>query len=99
VEEHTDHCAVRVCLVSDVCTRTLTPQLEGKGQLTSRYGSATLLSIYNKWMFSAEYYNFPFPLFVTACHMVVQFSLAGAVRLIWAHKYRPVERPTRQDYV
>jgi hypothetical protein len=64
-----------------------------------RYGSATLLSLYNKWMFSPQYYNFPFPLFVTACHMVVQFTLAAAVRIVFQERYRPVERPSRQDYV
>lgn len=64
-----------------------------------RYTFATLLSLYNKWMFSAQYYNFPFPLFVTACHMGVQFALALAIRLIWAERFRPAERPTRRDYV
>lgn len=64
-----------------------------------RYGFATLLSLYNKWMFSPQYYNFPFPLFVTFCHMLVQFFLAGMVRLFLAEPFRPPERPTRQAYV
>lgn len=64
-----------------------------------RYGFATLLSLYNKWMFTPRYYNFPFPLFVTCCHMVIQFLLAAAIRNIWPDKFRPPERPTRQDYV
>ena len=64
-----------------------------------RYGFATLLSLYNKWMFSPEYYGFPFPLFVTFCHMLVQFVLASIIRIIFAKQFRPVERPTRQAYV
>lgn len=60
-----------------------------------RYAFATLLSLYNKWMFSPQYYNFQYPLFVTACHMIVQFALAALIRIIWADKFRPKERPMR----
>jgi hypothetical protein len=49
-------------------------------------------------MFSAEYYNFPYPLFVTACHMVVQFAIASFIRATLPERYRPVEKPTRRDY-
>jgi solute carrier family 35 protein C2 len=66
--------------------------------LDPRYGFATLLSLYNKWMFTPEYFNFPYPLFVTFCHMIVQFTLASLIRAIWPG-YRPLERPTRRDYV
>ena len=34
---------------------------------------------YNKWMFGPDHLDFPFPLFTTAIHMVVQFSLASLV--------------------
>lgn len=34
---------------------------------------------YNKWMFSDKYLHFPFPLFTTCMHMLVQFSLASIV--------------------
>lgn len=67
--------------------------------LSNRYGFATLLSLYNKWMFTPEYYNFPFPLFVTFCHMIVQFTLAAVIREVWADKFKPVEKPSRKDYV
>ncbi|AFR93429.1 solute carrier family 35, member C2 [Cryptococcus neoformans C23] len=63
------------------------------------YAFATLLSLYNKWMFSPQYYNFQYPLFVTACHMIVQFALAALIRIIWADKFRPKERPMRGDYL
>lgn len=36
---------------------------------------------YNKWMFSENDVVFPFPLFTTSLHMVVQFSLAAL--LLW----------------
>ncbi|KAK4686664.1 solute carrier family 35, member C2, partial [Tremellales sp. Uapishka_1] len=67
--------------------------------ILSWYTFATLLSLYNKWMFSPEYYNFSFPLFVTFCHMLVQWSLAASIRAIWPAHFRPKERPSRQDYV
>ncbi|ODN83283.1 hypothetical protein L202_01454 [Cryptococcus amylolentus CBS 6039] len=63
------------------------------------YIFATLLSLYNKWMFSPEYYNFPYPLFVTACHMGIQFGLAAVIRHFWHERFRPQERPTRREYL
>ncbi|RMD42810.1 hypothetical protein DV735_g2327, partial [Chaetothyriales sp. CBS 134920] len=51
------------------------------------------ISIYNKWMFSGDHLNFPFPLFTTSLHMVVQFLLASTVLLIFPH-FRPVSPPT-----
>ncbi|KAK7532829.1 triose-phosphate transporter family-domain-containing protein [Phyllosticta citribraziliensis] len=51
------------------------------------------ISIYNKWMFAASEdgqsnLNFPFPLFTTCLHMVVQFTLASLV-LYFFPKFRP----------
>lgn len=51
----------------------------------SRYLFSISISVYNKWMFKevkgdGETQNiFPFPLFTTCLHMVVQFSLASLV--------------------
>ncbi|OCF55819.1 solute carrier family 35, member C2 [Kwoniella mangroviensis CBS 10435] len=67
--------------------------------ILSWYTFATLLSLYNKWMFSPNYYGFSYPLFVTCCHMVVQFGLAALIRVILADRFRPKERPTRKEYV
>lgn len=67
--------------------------------LVYRYFFATLLSLYNKWMFSPLYYGFTYPLFVTANHMVVQFFLAWVVRLVWSERFRPREKPGKEDYV
>ncbi|KAK4208799.1 putative nucleotide-sugar transporter YMD8 [Rhypophila decipiens] len=39
------------------------------------------ISLYNKWMFDPQKLNFPFPLFTTATHMIVQFSLSSLVLL------------------
>jgi len=98
VEEYTYHWVVRGFLVSH---RPFYTHYNGmmKEELMNRYFFATLLSLYNKWMFSPQYYGFSFPLFVTFCHMIVQFCLAGVMRIVWAKRYRPVERPTRRDYV
>ena len=52
------------------------------------YSFSLLLSLYNKWMFSAAHFDFPFPLFVTSLHMVVQFFLSGFV-LWWLPQFRP----------
>ena len=64
-----------------------------------RYGFATLLSLYNKWMFTPKYYNFPFPLFVTTCHFVIQYILSAIILNVWPKRFKPTERPTRKDYV
>ncbi|KAF2835630.1 TPT-domain-containing protein [Patellaria atrata CBS 101060] len=49
------------------------------------------ISIYNKWMFSdddGKNLNFPYPLFTTCMHMVVQFSLASLVLFLFP-RFRP----------
>jgi hypothetical protein len=88
-------CSV-VFVLNSSDTHTAIPHREPNDD---RYGFATLLSLYNKWMFSPQYYGFSFPLFVTFCHMLVQFALAALVRLVWPVQFRPVERPSRQEYV
>lgn len=57
------------------------------------YTFSISISVYNKWMFSdsgksGKGLNFHFPLFVTSIHMLVQFSLASLVLLIFP-KFRP----------
>ncbi|KIY71104.1 TPT-domain-containing protein [Cylindrobasidium torrendii FP15055 ss-10] len=59
---------------------------------------ATSLSLYNKWMFSPDRLNFPFPLFVTCLHMVVQFGLAGILRFGFPRQFRPERRPDPVQY-
>ena len=58
------------------------------------YTFSLLLSLYNKWMFAPDHWNFPFPLFVTGLHMLVQFFLSGLV--LW---WFPQFRPKREDYM
>jgi hypothetical protein len=58
------------------------------------YSFSLLLSLYNKWMFSTGHLDFPFPLFVTSLHMIVQFCLSGLV--LW---WLPQFRPTREKYL
>ncbi|EJF57629.1 TPT-domain-containing protein [Dichomitus squalens LYAD-421 SS1] len=60
---------------------------------------ATLLSVYNKWMFSPDRYGFPSPLFVTTAHMWVQFALASLLRYTLPRHFRPEQIPTREDYI
>ncbi|KAL0146246.1 triose-phosphate transporter family-domain-containing protein [Mucor lusitanicus] len=59
---------------------------------------ATILSVYNKWMFSEDHYNFQYPLFVTSVHMIVQFVFSGTSLLV-VPKLRPTKRPSVSDYI
>ncbi|KAM3514425.1 hypothetical protein MY11210_001979 [Beauveria gryllotalpidicola] len=51
------------------------------------------ISLYNKWMFDKDRLNFAFPLFTTAMHMLVQFSLASLV-LYFFPSLRPYHKHT-----
>ncbi|KAI1430321.1 triose-phosphate transporter family-domain-containing protein [Xylaria sp. FL1777] len=54
------------------------------------------ISLYNKWMFDSGQLNFPFPLFTTSMHMLVQFSLASLV-LYLIPSLRPNNAPHNSD--
>jgi len=60
---------------------------------------ATVISVYNKWMFSEKYLGFPYPLFVTTMHMFVQWFLASCFRFFWPRLFRPDRKPNRSDYM
>ncbi|KAK4128156.1 TPT-domain-containing protein [Parathielavia appendiculata] len=47
------------------------------------YFFSLLISLYNKWMFSPDKLNFRFPMFTTAVHFLVQFSLASLILLLF----------------
>ncbi|KAA1072441.1 Triose-phosphate Transporter [Puccinia graminis f. sp. tritici] len=49
-------------------------------------------------MFSPDHYNFQYPLFVSACHMYIQFGLA-ALTLALFPSIRSRTRPTAHDYL
>lgn len=63
-----------------------------------RFFFATLLSVYNKWMFSPKYFGFPAPLFVTTMHMFVQFGFAALLRYLWPRRFRPPHDPSPSEY-
>ena len=67
--------------------------------LSRRFLFATLLSVYNKWMFSPDRFAFPYPLFVTSLHMLVQFILAGILRYSLPARFKPELNPNPRDYV
>ncbi|EEA26174.1 hypothetical protein TMatcc_005578 [Talaromyces marneffei ATCC 18224] len=50
------------------------------------------ISIYNKWMFSEDDIVFPFPLFTTSLHMLVQLLLAALI-LFFVPSLRPKQQP------
>ncbi|GAA5883759.1 hypothetical protein JCM16303_002356 [Sporobolomyces ruberrimus] len=62
------------------------------------YCFSTLISVYNKWMFAEDHFNFPYPLFVTSIHMLVQWILAALVMTVFP-RLRPSTRPQANDYV
>ncbi|QRW00780.1 Triose-phosphate Transporter family [Ceratobasidium sp. AG-Ba] len=62
------------------------------------FGFATILSIYNKWMFSGDKFGFPSPLFVTAMHMVMQFVLAALARTVFPNTFGSPYSPTLKQY-
>ncbi|KAG9090504.1 Triose-phosphate Transporter [Ceratobasidium sp. 370] len=62
------------------------------------FGFATVLSIYNKWMFSADKFGFPSPLFVTGMHMCMQFLLAALARWIFPKTFGSPHSPTLKQY-
>jgi len=66
--------------------------------IASWFFFATILSVYNKWMFTPKHFGFPSPLFVTALHMFVQFVLAAILRASRPAMFRPERNPTRTDY-
>ncbi|KAL2257704.1 hypothetical protein VTK26DRAFT_9276 [Humicola hyalothermophila] len=47
------------------------------------YFFSLCISLYNKWMFSPDKLNFPFPMFTTSVHFLVQFSLASLVLFLF----------------
>ncbi|SPO30120.1 related to YMD8 - putative nucleotide sugar transporter [Ustilago trichophora] len=51
--------------------------------ILSWYCFSTLISVYNKWMFSTDKKNFSYPLFVTSFHMLMQFLLSSTVMKIF----------------
>jgi hypothetical protein len=67
-------------------------------ELFSRFLFATIISLYNKWMFSPEHFGFPYPLMVTTFHMFVQFALAAFLRFVFPHHFKPDRSPSRRDY-
>ncbi|QRW26879.1 Triose-phosphate Transporter family [Rhizoctonia solani] len=62
------------------------------------FGFATVLSIYNKWMFSGDKFGFPSPLFVTSMHMLMQFLLAALCRFIFPSTFGSPYSPTGKQY-
>ncbi|EPQ57669.1 TPT-domain-containing protein [Gloeophyllum trabeum ATCC 11539] len=59
---------------------------------------ATLLSVYNKWMFSPDHFGFPYPMFVTTFHMFIQFGLAACLRHFFPERFKPALSPNKEDY-
>ncbi|KAI0206409.1 triose-phosphate transporter family-domain-containing protein [Astrocystis sublimbata] len=66
------------------------------GLIALWYTFSLSISLYNKWMFDSGRLNFPYPLFTTSMHMLVQFSLASLV-LYMIPSLRPSNKPQHSD--
>ena len=87
-----------ISLYSALGRQPLLPETFRESQLTTRSLSYWFsLHPPDKWMFSPEHYGFGFPLFVTACHMLVQFVLCSLVLSIFP-SLRPAHRPEPRGY-
>ncbi|KAJ2848417.1 hypothetical protein IWW36_003309 [Coemansia brasiliensis] len=62
------------------------------------YSFSGLLSVYNKWLFGTSERDFPFPLFVTSVHMLVQYLLAGIALWIFP-RFKATQTPTWSAYL
>lgn len=77
-----------LCISLVSCVRTWV-------QSTKQFANHLLVTQYNKWMFDSDRLDFPYPLFTTSVHMLVQFSLACVV-LYFVPSFRPHNAPQRR---
>ena len=67
-------------------------------RICSWYLTSISLHLYNKHLFSPLRGAFPFPLFVTMIHMIVQGSFSYlSILFIWP-RYRPSKAPSIRDF-
>ena len=94
------NCTLQTCII-DVydCRYTFSTliSLYSAEKLRVDYAMTLLTLVPDKWMFSPEHYNFGFPLFVTAWHMVVQFGLCATVLALFP-SLRPKHKPNLHNY-
>ncbi|KAF7321459.1 TPT domain-containing protein [Mycena kentingensis (nom. inval.)] len=64
----------------------------------TRFLFSTILSLYNKWMFSPEHYSWPYPLLASSYQFSVQAVLALSLRTLWPGRFLPPRKPTLKDY-
>lgn len=92
------HLAVQ-CALSPTCLPSLSPSRADPlaASPTPAHAHAHARTQQDKWMFSADHYNFPYPLFVTSVHMLVQWCLS-ALTLSVFRSLRPQTKPRSRDY-
>ncbi len=66
--------------------------------IRARFFLATLLSVYNKCMFSPDQFGFVWPFFVTSLHMSTQFAMSAFVRFMWPKQFCPPYKPSLAAY-
>ena len=56
------------------------------------------LHMYNKWLFSKAYYNFPFPLFTTSYQILMHFTMSSIILVYFMPSITPNTRPMKSDF-
>ena len=62
------------------------------------FSSSISLHLYNKWLYSKDYYNFPFPLFSTAFQVLMHFSISSILLVYFIPSITPSTRPMKSDF-
>lgn len=56
------------------------------------------LHLYNKWLFSKDYYNFPFPYFTASFQIFLHFAIASIILVYFMPHITPTTRPKKSDF-
>ncbi|KAJ3222723.1 Triose-phosphate Transporter [Clydaea vesicula] len=67
--------------------------------MISWFTSSLGLSVYNKWLFSKNHFNFPYPLFTTCSHNIIQFCLSWFVLQIFLPNLKPTAKLSFKEYL
>ena len=71
--------------------------IEVCGYIFGWFFCSLCIHIYNKWLFGKENYNFPFPLFTTALHMLQHFAISCIILVYIYPSITPINHPRKTD--
>lgn len=62
------------------------------------YSVSSALNVFNKWFFGRANYAYPYPIFITGCHMLIQSFISFLVLLFVYPSWRPSKVVSGWDY-